>query len=80
MVLVSREGSLDAFYSDQNISKKFRFEIQQNGTVLFGSTGIFKLVHFDGLARFGRVHQNGPFHLMKLLSQYRSFISSSQVQ
>ena len=24
---------------------------------MFGSIGIFKVVHFDGFARFGRVHQ-----------------------
>ena len=67
MVIGSCRGSLDAFYSDQN-SKKVRFEIQQNGTFLFGLTRIFKVAHFDGFARFVRVHQNGPSHLMKLLS------------
>lgn len=41
MVIGSCKGSLGAFYSDQN-SKKFRFEVQQNGTFLFGSTGILR--------------------------------------
>ena len=57
-----------------------------NGTGHFGlvppeySEPALKVVHSDRSGHFGRSDRNVPFHLPKLLSQYRSFLSCLQEQ
>ena len=68
---------MGAFHSTQN-SANFGRCIKRNGPFPLYSGPALKLVLIDRPGYFGRSDRNVPFHLTKLLSQYRSFVFCNQ--